>query len=370
MIKRILTAFILISVALMSFSGCGDKSDNDLTSHDFIAMDTVFTISIGKIAVDSGTDDTDVFSECRKLTEEIDSVLSATDPDSDVFNLNSDINAFFDADPILIDVLSTALDISELTGGTYDPTVGQLTSLWNVKGGGPVPADDKIAYAVSRTGHSLISINDSSVVKSVTDVKVDLGGIGKGYAAQKIAEYLYDAGVSYGIISAGRTVGVFGEKPDGSSFKIGIADPFNSDGIVGYLYTESGFISVAGDYEQFFEENGKKYHHIIDPSTGYPSDSGLTSVAVISQNGAAADALSTALMVMGYDKGIAFYKDSSIPFEAIFIGIDGSVKTTDGLTEDRFEISPDYKVTTDNVSDTKTSESSVTAPDTSATSEE
>lgn len=345
--KKALTAFILVVTVLMSFCGCnGETTDEKPSTHDFIAMDTVFTVSIGKINAE-GTNDTDkIFAECEKLTEDIDKILSATDPESDVYNLNSEVNAFFDAEPVFTEVLSTALDISEITDGAYDPTIGQLTTLWNVKGGGPVPDETKISYAMTRTGRSLISVNDNSVTKSDPGVKIDLGGIGKGYAAQRIAEHLYDAGASYGIVSAGRTVGVFGEKADGSSFKIGIADPFNSDGVVGYIYTESGFISVAGDYEQFFEENGKKYHHIIDPTTGYPSESGLSSVAVISQNGAAADALSTALMVMGYDKGIEFYKDSKIPFEAIFIGSDGSVKLTDGLTAERFEMNPDYKVTT------------------------
>jgi len=334
---------MLALLILSAACGCSKDKNDEMSSRDFVAMDTVFSLKIGSISNESGNSEAEVFDECEKLTANIENVLSATINSSDVADFNSDIDMMLDADPVFIEVLTVAMDLSELTNGSYDPAIGVLTSLWNVKGGGPVPSAEAIASAMEVCGTSNIEITDNGIRKLNPDVKLDLGGIGKGYAAQKLAEYLYSAGVSYGIVSAGRTVGVFGTKPDGSSFKIGIADPSDANAVVGYLYAGSGFVSVAGDYEQYFEADGVRYHHIIDPATGYPSDSGLSSVAVFSQNGATADALSTAFMVMGYEKSMEFYKSSNLSFEAVFIGTDGSVMLTDGLTSEKFELSDKYK---------------------------
>lgn len=375
--KKILSVFLAI-LSILTVAGCSSDQDSPQNSRDYFAMGTFFSIRTGDVSVEgtsSSADIDDIFDGCEALTAELDNALSATKEGADVHSFNSGVTALFDADPVFIDVLGMAIRVSELTNSAYDPTIGALTSLWNVKGGGPVPTEDQIRGALLSSGIDHIEIKDNGIYKSNPALEIDLGGIGKGYAAQKLTEYLFENGVTYGIISAGRNVGVFGEKPDGSAFKIGIADPRNTDGVVGYLYTESGFISVAGDYEQFFEENGVRYHHIMDPSTGYPSDSGLSSVAVLSQNGASADALSTALMVMGYEKGIEFYESEEMPFEAVFIFTDGTVKYTDGLADGKFEMSDDYDpektvatVYTESVADTTvdTTVPNTTAGETSA----
>ena len=367
--KKILS-FILAFLILPVFVGCSDDAEPEQHSYDFISMDTVFSIQTGAITAESGKSSDDIFEGCEKITADIESAISRDLETSDLHNLNKYVNVLFDADPILIDVLGSAINIAKLTDNAYDPTVGNLTLLWNVKGGGPVPKQIDIENALRLSGTELIEIKDDAVYKNDPDVMLDLGGIGKGYAAQKLIEHLYSEGVSYGIVSAGRTVGVFGEKPDLSKFKIGIADPFHSDGVVGYIYTDSGFISVAGDYEQYFEEDGVRYHHIIDPATGYPSKSGLSSVAVFSQNGAIADALSTALLVMGYDKAMEFYRSGEMSFEAVFIESDGKVSLTDGLTADRFEMSEDYNpsdVTTTTAATTATATESETSAEASET---
>lgn len=335
---------ILALICAVAVCGCSSGADEYSFARDYVAMDTVFSLKCGSITEisDEGADPEELFDRCEALTAEIETALSATEVGSEVYSFNSDVNALFDADPIFTDVLSSAVEISAVTGGAYDPALGTLTSLWNVKGGGPVPSEEQISIALAAAGTDNIEMDGDTVRKKNSKTKLDLGGIGKGYAAQRLAEYLFDSGVSYGIVSAGRTVGVFGDKPNGSPFKIGIANPFDTDGVVGYLYTEGGFVSVAGDYEQFFIEDGVRYHHIMDPATGRPSDSGLSSVAVMSQNGAAADALSTALMVMGYDAGIEFYRSGEIAFEAVFIGSDGKIMLTDGLEDGKFEISKDY----------------------------
>ncbi len=367
--KKIITFILMLSFLPIALGGCSEEKVSQTDTYDYISMDTVISIQTGELAADAAKSKEDIFKGCEDITSNIEKAISRTLEDSDLYNYNKDIDVLFDADPILTEVLSIAVDISKSTGGVYDPTIGSLTTLWNVKGGGPVPTHTAIDAAMATSGTDHIEIKDNAVYKNTPGLMLDLGGIGKGYAAQRLVEHLYNSGFSYGIVSAGRTVGVFGAKPDGSKFKIGIADPFSADEIIGYLYTDNGFISVAGDYEQYFEENGVRYHHIIDPSTGYPSDSGLTSVAVFSQNGATADALSTALMIMGYDRGMEFYKSSDLAFEAIFICNDGIVKKTDGLTDDRFEMSETYEpVITNDGTDVSTAENPTTAVSTAVSS--
>ncbi len=343
--KKIKYIAIILIISIISVFVCSCKKDETEKTYtrDFVSMDASFSIRMGDVA--ENTDKTEakdiesLFDECEKLADEIEMVLSASVDGAEVNSFNKNIDTMLDADPILCDVLTTALRIFEVTGGAYDPVLGALTSLWNVENGGPVPDDDSIKAALSLSGAELITLDGSSIVKSDSGVMLDMDGIAKGYAAQKIAEKLYSSGVSHGIVTAGRTVGVFGEKPDGSPFKIGISDPDDSSKAIGYIYTEGGFLSVAGDREEFFEEGGKIYHHIIDPETGYPCDSGLSGVAVLSQNGATADALSTALLVMGYEDGMKLYESDEIPFEAVFIFSDGTVKKTAGLTDERFVLS-------------------------------
>ena len=158
-------------------------------------------------------------------------------------------------------------------------------------------------------------------------------------------EYLPTAGVKYGLCSFGSTVGVFGSKPDGKKFRITVCDPDDTSKNVISLEIESGFVSSSGDYERYFEENGKRYYHIFDPSTGYPADSGVRSVTVCAADGALSDALATALFVMGVERSLEFYKSSGISFEAVFITDEG-VYTTDGLKSgDTFSLlSEKYKL--------------------------
>ena len=128
-------------------------------------------------------------------------------------------------------------------------------------------------------------------------------------------------------------IGVFGQKADGTPFQIGIKDPHDTAAVIGYLYIPSGFVAVSGNYERFFREEGKLYHHILDPETGWPVDNGLSSVAVYAQNGSAADALSTALYVMGLEEGMAFYESGQVQFEAVFVTEDNRIIPTPGLLE-------------------------------------
>jgi len=249
------------------------------------------------------------------------------------------------ADDTLISVLQAADRITNITDGAYDYALGTLTELWNVAGGGPVPSSSDINYATVHSGSDKFKISGTTVTKLDGMAKIDLDGIIGGYAAQEILNYLETTDVQYGIISIGDTVSVYGDKPKNETYKIGLPDPQSDGKVIGYMYLTSGFVSVAGSHENYFEADGVRYHSIIDSSTGYPADSGIVSVAVHTTNGASADALSTAFFVMGVEKSLELYRSGDIEFEAVFVTEDGRVITTPGLNNDTFQLtSSGYKL--------------------------
>ncbi len=330
--RKILTLFLTLCFLFPCLTGCA-KTKSPYADSVFTAMDTVVTLRLAKGDVESAVLDT-ARSEAAKIAATLEGILSCHSASSELSALNQNIHLFVDGSETLLSVLETAIQISALTDGAYDPTIGALTDLWNIGAGGPVPGEAAIAEALSHMGTECLTIEGTSVTKQDTALQVDLGGVGKGYALQEILSALAKTEIPYGIVSMGSSVGVFGQKPDGTPYQIGIKDPKNPDTVLGYLYIPSGFVSVSGDYERYFRQDGKVYHHILDPKTGYPADTGLSSVVVYTQNGASADALSTALFVMGAEAGLALYESGQLAFEAMFITKDNQVLLTAGLMEE------------------------------------
>lgn len=339
---RILSVILLLPLLLAVFPGCAANDDAEYRDFNYFAMDTYITFRFSRTADDGSLLADDYLAKaadaCAAILADVDLAISAHNPASDVYALNSDINKMLSAGDDLLALLDTADRIHSLTGGAFDYTLGALSDLWNITGGGPVPSDEAIAEALSHTGTDKFLISGSSIEKLDTSAKLDFGGIGKGVAAQKVLEYLDTTEIAYGLVSLGGNIGVFGEKPEYGNYKIGVRDPSDESGVIGYLYLTSGFVSVSGDYERYFEQDGVRYHHILDPETGYPADSGVRSVAVHTSNGASADALSTALFILGVDKSMALYDEGMLDFEAVFVTDDGRVVVTPGL-EGRFELS-------------------------------
>ncbi|MBQ8401680.1 MAG: FAD:protein FMN transferase [Clostridia bacterium] len=302
----------------------------------FTGMDTAITLRLAKEGVDNAVLG-NAAAEAENIVAELEGILSCHDETSELYALNQNVHLLIDADETLLSVLDTALNISELTDGAYDPTIGALTELWNVANGGPVPKEEAVAEALLHLGTDKLSIDGTSVSKTDPAMQIDLGGVGKGYALQEVLSYLASTEIPYGLVSMGGNIGVFGEKPDGEPYQIGIRDPHDTGTIAGYLYIPSGFVSVSGDYERYFRQDGVVYHHILDPETGRPADTGLSSVAVYTMNGASADALSTALFVLGLEESMALYESGDVQFEAVFITKDNRIVVTPGLT-DRFEL--------------------------------
>lgn len=327
-----LQIFALVLAFVLLLSGCA-REPEEYRDTVFFAMDTYITVRLARTGVTEEQLD-EAAAECERIVKELETVLSAHDPASELYALNHSGTEFTEISETLEDVLITAYDIHGITDGAYDCTFGGLAELWNITDGGPVPAQKDIDALLAHTGYDKITLDErrNTVMRPDPDVQLDLGGIGKGAAADRLIWYLETTEIPYGLVSVGGTIGVFGDKPDGTPYKIGIRDPDDPNGVIGYLLIDEGFVAVSGDYERYFEENGVRYHHIFDPSTGYPADSGLRSAAVHALNGAAADALSTALFVMGTDAALELYENHG-GFEAVLVSDDGIVQTESARTE-------------------------------------
>ncbi|MBQ3182509.1 MAG: FAD:protein FMN transferase [Clostridia bacterium] len=315
---------ILLICVLMLFTACAEN-ENEYYTREIYSMNTVINVNVAPDVKNIEG----ICNEAVYYIYELEAKLSANVKDSAVSKFNSTSEPF-KAEEEFLNVMHYAIDIANATEGAYDPTVLPLTRLWNVTEGGYLPTDSEVAMARSNVDHTVLSIEADAIIKS-TAVCVDLGGIAKGYALGKVVRTLSED-VPYGMVSFGGNVGVWGEKPEGGPWEIGIKNPFNPEGIVGKIITDGGYVSVSGDYERYFEVAGKRYHHIFDPKTGYPADSGLHSVAVYTTDAAIGDALSTALFVMGYDKAIEFYDSGLYDFEALFI-TDNDLLMTKGMEE-------------------------------------
>lgn len=233
-------------------------------------------------------------------------------------------------------VLVTALDVAEKSNGAYNPTILPLSLLWNfdedVK---VVPSDSEIQTNLQYISYKQLQVDAENNTAFLTNknAAVDLGAIGKGAACDAAINAYKESEITYGIIAVGGSVGVYGTKPDGSDWLIGLRNPNSSDAnaSMGTLSIQSGFVSTSGTYERSFEENGVIYHHILDPKTGYPADTKLVSVTVHCDNGALSDALSTACTVLGVEKSLPLLEAYNA--DAIFITDENEVIVTDGLKD-------------------------------------
>lgn len=318
--KKILSLIIFIAV---SFCSCSER----FTSHSFFAMDTF-------ISVDAKNADSEVMNELERLVYSDEQRFSRTFSGSEIyeFNKTNDGNVLSD-DTILL--LENAVKIYYATDGAFSPFLGSLSDLWNIKSENPeVPEKEEIERVLENCRFSDVVIENGKVSKLNSDLIIDLGGIAKGASAKNCIEYLKGQGVTDAVISFGGSIACIGDadnKDDG--WVIGIKNPFEVSQIVGSVNVTDCYIAVSGAYERFFEKDGVRYHHIFDPMTGYPANTDIESVAVISDDASLSDALSTALFVMGKEKALDFYSEGLYDFDAVIILTDGNIVVTDGIRD-------------------------------------
>ncbi|AGK96090.1 FAD:protein FMN transferase [Clostridium pasteurianum] len=234
-------------------------------------------------------------------------------------------------------VLNRAKYFSEICGGTFDITVGPIAKLWGIfTNHAKVPSKEEIDKALSFTGYKDIIIDNGLGTAKLerTGESVDLGAIAKGYAADRAIEIYKQQGIESAFINLGGNVLVLGNKPDGTPWKVGIQNPLLERGqCLGAVKAVDKTIVTSGDYVRYFEKDNVKYHHILDPRTGYPANSGLMSATIVSEKSIGADALSTAIFILGLEDGMKLI-NSLKDMEAIFITKDKEIYVTEGLRKD------------------------------------
>ncbi len=232
------------------------------------------------------------------------------------------------------EVLSRAIEFSSYCKGLFDVTIGPLVTLWNKGKDTFEPPEEstirRILPLVDYTGLLLDPCEESAGLRR-TDQSIDLGGIGKGFVGDKFLEVFKKCGVSSAFTNIGGNVVALGTKPDGSPWRVGIQHPRQENNLLGLVSVADKAVVTSGDYQRYFVgRNGKRYHHILDPSTGYPAESGLVSVTIVADSSMDADALSTILFVAGMEKGLELLRRFS-GAEAILVDIDLEVHVTAAL---------------------------------------
>ena len=328
--KRYLAAAML----LLALSGCGSSGSSTqlyTTTEDFFAMDTYMSVDVSSEKSESAAEDMAVKIEQR--VNQLDAALSRTQQAGDLYKLNHANGQPTEVSDDTYTALEKALEYAEMTNGAFDPTMAPLTDLWGIgTDNARVPAQSEIDEALTHVGYQNVKLLGNNQVQLLNGAQVDLGGIGKGYASQQIADIFRAYDVTSAVVSLGGNVYVCGSKPDGSAWNVGVQDPAAS-GYAAIVALTDCFAVTSGGYQRYFEAaDGTVYQHILDPRTGRPADSDLLSVTVISGDGTAADAYSTALYVMGEQEAVSFWRAHG-GFELILITADGRLLYTPGLSD-------------------------------------
>lgn len=326
-------------------SGTGQPSDLEKVSSDFFAMDTPINITVyasnqekGKEAIDQAGAE---FQRINDLVGRFPGRNLADPQGSDVYRINekAGISPVEVSDDTLA-MIKKAQHYAKESGGYFDIAIGPVMDLWGFGGEEyRVPTEEEINKALLLSGYEKIIIDDQgkTVYLPEKGMVMDLGGVAKGYATDMAVQKLRDAGIKSGIINAGGNVFVMGSKPDGSPWKVGIQDPRDRNGLVAVMEVTDAAVISSGDYERYFEEDGVRYHHIMDPSTGKPAR-GLMGTTIVTDNSTNADIFSTLMFVLGTEKGMEFQKKLS-GVEVVFINDEKEISYTEGL-EGKIDLNP------------------------------
>ena len=271
--------------------------------------------------------------------KELEKKWSVTDSDSEIYKVNNG------SGPVKLSeetasLVKFALEMGKETLGALDISMYPVVAAWGfTTDEHRVPSDDELEELLKNVGYDRIVLEEDEI-KTPDGMMIDLGAVGKGYAGDLLAKDLKDKGISSAILDLGGNIQTIGKKPDGSSWKVGIRNPFDST-TLGLVEIGEKAVVTSGGYERYFEENGEIYWHILDPQTGKPAHSGLVSVTVIGDEGKLCDALSTAIFVMGLDKAKGLWEKRT-DFDFIAVTDSGDIYLTKGIAAD-FSLSEQYR---------------------------
>ena len=332
--KRILAVVAVLGVTAVVIGllqGQQTSQQNETVSTKYLfAMDTYFIMSAYGPAGEAA------LKQCENMVLELEGILSVTRSDSDVSKINESTCETVNEDTFLL--VQEALRLCEVTGGALDITLYPVLRAWGFTTDAyRVPKAQELEILLEKVDYKNV-IAEGQSIQVPEGTELDLGAVAKGYTGDCLVEILRENGVTSAMLDLGGNVQTLGSKPDGTPWKVAVRDPFISAGEtshtreIGVLEVVDKCVITSGSYERYFEENGEKYWHILDPADGHPADSGLVSVTVVGDSGVRCDGLSTALFVMGKEKAVEFWRKYS-DFEMLLVTEDGALYITEGLQE-------------------------------------
>ena len=320
-----LTALLLAGI----LTGCSAPAEEmqQPVERSLFAMNTYMTFTA------YGEDAQAALQEAEECIQQVEGLWSVTDEDSEIYQANHSGGQPVTVSEETAEIISFALEMAQRTGGALDPTIYPVLTAWGfTTDSKQVPSQQQIAQLLEQVGYDRIQLNGTEL--TVPDgMELDLGAVGKGYTADLVTEILRRHGVTSALISLGGNIQAIGSRPDGSDWRLGIRAPRES-GNLGVLTVSNAAVVTSGGYENYFDdEQGNIYWHILDPSTGYPADSGLQSVTIVGREGKMCDALSTALFVMGAQSAEQYWRENG-GFEMLLVTDSGEILITEGIAED------------------------------------
>lgn len=331
----VLVGIAVVAAVVGMRGGDGRRS----ASGDSVAMDTFISVAISSSTM-SDRELASALDDSFRILSDLDRAMSLSGEHAELKRVNGAVPG----EPVrvtedLYRAVESALDMADITGGAYDPTVGAVTLLWRGEDGSEfnVPSSRDLARAVELVGAENATLSmPPAIALAKRGVRLDLGGIGKGYAAARLIAMLTERGVDSAVLSLGGNIATIGERPSGGAWRIGVQDPARDRGeTIAVVNVVGRSVITAGVYERHWEADGESYTHIYDPRTGMPVSGDLLSVTVVADDPIAGDALSTAFMVLGEQRSIELLR--RLPaVEAIFISQQGGshrITATAGLKD-------------------------------------
>ena len=336
--KRILTALFFIAACAAAYFIIVRGQNNKNASTQIFAMDTYMELTA------YGKNSEDAVRAAKEEIERLDALLSTGNDKSEIGQLNKNKKGQISADTQYL--LNRSLTIYEETDGAFDITIYPVMKAWGFTDDNfRVPDADELKDLLTLTDASDISYDKETlqIAFKKDGMQIDFGGIAKGYTSARIMDIFLACGIKSGLVNLGGNVQALGTKKDGSSWRVAVQDPQDTDQYLGVLSIQDKAMITSGGYERYFEQDGRTYHHIIDPKTGYPMENGLISVSIVTADGTLADGLSTSVFIMGKEAATEYWRNHSDEFDMILMTDDREIYVTEGIA-DSFESEMDTKI--------------------------
>ena len=328
--QKKLTEFCITAVLIMvvTLNGCTVPPKSESLTMTGTYFDTVVQIEVWGA-------DQEIMEHCRQMCEDYEQMLSATIETSEISRINNAGGEPVEVSDETAGLIEEGIKYGDISDGRFDITIAPATDLWNFTDNEEkiLPDPDELAEAVTHIDYHCIKVEGNTVTLTDPEARIDLGGIAKGYIADRLKEYLKDEGIEHALIDLGGNMLTLGRRYDGNDFRIGIQKPFADTGTaMAVVSVNDKSVVTSGDYERYFEKDGVIYHHILDPDTGYPVQNDLDQVTITSDQSVDGDALSTTCFAMGLEDGLELIR-SLDGIEAVFVTKDGEMHTSSNEIE-------------------------------------